>query len=185
VASLLKFLAYATSPACTWKWNSCATEFWPVNRLLSLVLLSHICLLRIAWPKCRFQTWLAHCEALLWIIFRTGLGQEHSSPTSPIMKPVPKRLRTYFDCETNPRHLQGLLPARSSLNDLVRLRGAIIASCICGATKELCQSPATLTFLVRWPGLGQIGGYLWLLVVNSATLLLASVPVPSPCPEST
>jgi hypothetical protein len=31
----------------------------------------------------------------------------------------------------------GTLPARSLLNDLVRLRGAIITSCICGATKEL------------------------------------------------
>jgi hypothetical protein len=45
------------------------------------------------------------------------------------------------------------LPAWSRLNDLVRLRAAIIASCICGATKELKQSPAALTVLIRQPGL--------------------------------
>jgi len=57
-------------------------------------------------------------------------------PSSPIMKPVPKRLRTLLCCEpTLPS--AGTLPARSLLNDLVRLRGAIITSCICGATKEL------------------------------------------------
>ena len=69
-------------------------------------------------------------------------------PSSPIMKPVPKRLRTLLCCEpTLPS--AGTLPARSLLNDLVRLRGAIITSCICGATKELKESPAGLTFLVR------------------------------------
>jgi hypothetical protein len=69
---------------------------------LSLLLLLHIVLLLIAVGLKSLPYWVlagSHCEALLWIIFRTGLGQEHSSPTSPIMKPVPKRLRTYFDCE--------------------------------------------------------------------------------------
>jgi hypothetical protein len=37
--------------------------------------------------------------------------------------------------ETNPCHLQGLLPAWSNLNDLIRLRAAIITSCIPGARK--------------------------------------------------
>jgi hypothetical protein len=83
-------------------------------------------------------------------IFRTKLGQEHSS----------RQVRSFEASAKASAHLSrnqslpsaGTLPAWSKLNDLVRLRAAIITSCICGATKELKQSPAGLTFLVRRPG---------------------------------
>ena len=68
------------------------------------------------WP----ENFLLVCSgvplrAFLWRIFRTGLRQEHSSLQVQIVKPVPKRLRTLLYLRTNPRHLQGLLPARSLL----------------------------------------------------------------------
>jgi hypothetical protein len=53
------------------------------------------------------------------------------------MKPAPKRLRILLKHETNPCHPAGTLPAMSKLNDLVRLRAAIITSYIPGARKEL------------------------------------------------
>ena len=70
-------------------------------------------------------------------------------PSSPIMKPAPKRLRTLLSLRNQPLSPAGTWPARSKLNDLVRLRAAIITSCIYGATKESRESPVPLTFLVR------------------------------------
>jgi hypothetical protein len=77
----------------------------------------------------------SHCEALLWIIFQNWAGAGTFKPSSPIMKPVPKRLRTLLIAKPILAILQGLLPAWSELNDLVRLRAAIITSCISGARK--------------------------------------------------
>jgi len=77
----------------------------------------------------------SHCEALLWVNLQNWAGAGTFKPLSPIMKPAPKRLRTLLIAKPVLAILQGLLPARSNLNDLVRLRAAIITSCISGARK--------------------------------------------------
>lgn len=50
----------------------------------------------------------------LWMSSRLGQGRNTQADKSYHLKPAPKRLRTCFDCETNPRHLRGLLPAWST-----------------------------------------------------------------------
>jgi hypothetical protein len=122
---------------------SCATQllfsYLARDPFLSLLLL-HIVLLLIAVGLKILFFLLGSSGVPLRSISLDNLqnwaGAGTFKPSSPIMKPVPKRLRTLLCCEpTLPS--AGTLPARSLLNDLVRLRGAIITSCICGATKEL------------------------------------------------
>jgi hypothetical protein len=120
--------------------KSCAAQFitWPVILSLSLLAL-HV-------PFCTWPGTLDSClyelgngvplrSTFFGLSSRMGWGRNIRA-VKPIMKPVPKRLRTLLLLRNQPLSPAGTSPARSKLNDLVRLRAAIITSCIFGATKE-------------------------------------------------
>lgn len=48
-----------------------------------------------------FQAVLLVCEYILWIPSRLGQGGNIRAIKSDLLKPAPKRLRTFSDCETN------------------------------------------------------------------------------------
>src|SRR5579864_2924162 len=115
------------------------TDLWPVIAL-SLLLL-HIVLLRIVVGPILTLTFQKTCEdpvaKPIFGYLQNEVGAGTFKPSSPIiLKPAPKRLRTFLS-RNQPLPSAGTLPAWSKLNDLVRLRAAIIASCIFGARKEL------------------------------------------------
>jgi hypothetical protein len=97
----------------------------------------HIVLLQLWLAQMQILSNLAGSHAKLFSLdnLQNGAGAGTFKPLSPIMKPAPKRLRTLLITKPVLAILQGLLPARSNLNDLVRLRAAIITSCISGARK--------------------------------------------------
>lgn len=130
------FLDDATSLTCNLN-KSCATQVL-ARESLSLsycFCILSCCRLRLAQMQILSNSAGYHCEALLWMNLQNWAGAGTFKPSSPIHVASAKASAHLADSETNPCHLQGLLPAWSKLNDLVRLRAAIITSCIPGARK--------------------------------------------------
>ena len=82
--------------------------------------------------------WWVPLQVPLWLIFKTGPGQEHSSRLVRInLKPAPKRLHVPPQvCLIQPSDICGDLPAWSICDDLAWLRAAIITTCTNIATQE-------------------------------------------------
>src|SRR3954467_9970526 len=115
--------------------NRAPLKFRPVNRFLSLTACAYCPVADCVWPKCGFLTWLDPMRSSsLGESSKLGRGRNIRAIKSD-HEAAPKRLRTLLIAKPILAILQGLLPAWSESNDLVRLRAVIITSCISGARK--------------------------------------------------
>jgi hypothetical protein len=140
-----------------------------VNRLLSLTTFAYLSVADCGGPNADFEFMAGfplRSTSLDDLLNWTGAGT--FEPSSPLIEPTPKRLRTLL-ARNQSVPSAGTLPAWSKSNGLVRLRGAIITSCISGARKELPQRRMALTFLVHTIRL--LESHALALVVNSAATL--------------
>jgi hypothetical protein len=123
----------------------------------SLLLLLHIVLLQIAVgpiaDSCFANFWLEPIAKPIFGYPQNEVEAGTFKPSSPIHEASAKASAHFLIAKPILATCRDFCLPGVILNDLVRLRAAIIASCICGATKELRQSPLRLTFLVRLPGL--------------------------------
>jgi hypothetical protein len=91
------------------------------------------------WPAiaCFYFNRGIPCEALLLDDLLNWGGAGTFEPVNSTHEASAKASAHLAKHETNPCHPAGTLPAGSKLNDLVRLRAAIITSYIPGARKKL------------------------------------------------